>query len=179
MKYKYLRYIKGLQPRMHFLLLNFIYLIIFIYNKSSDNINAKHAHTLTQCLLKSSLLRKTYPLFSIVPSSLYRFRLRNKKSSSVGRAFPLAPGVMGKTFTMEGSIHTDVSAGAGQGLKGTGENTTPLTEGVPSLTHPQLISRGADMMEETKRAVPNGSGGANGSNGLSGTSRNTSGSTEQ
>lgn len=111
-----------------------------------------------------------------VPLSLYRFRLRNKKSSSVGRAFPLAPGVMGKTFTMEGSIHTDVSAGVGQGIKGTAENTANLTEGVPGLTHPQLISRGADMMEEMKRVVPNGSSGSNGSNG---TNRNTSGSTEQ
>ena len=79
---------------------------------------------------------------------------------------------MGKTFTMEGSIHTDVSTRVGQGLKGTGDNT----EGVTGLTHPQLISRGADMMEEMKRAVPNGSNGANGSNGLS---RTTSGSTEQ
>lgn len=84
---------------------------------------------------------------------------------------------MGKTFTMEGSIHADVSAGSVQGLKA--ENTTPLTEGVPSLTHPQLISRGADMMEEIKRAVPNGSSGANLSNGLSGAKRNTTGSTEQ
>lgn len=81
---------------------------------------------------------------------------------------------MGKTFTVEGSIHADVSAGTVQGHKG--ENTTPLTEGLPSLTHPQLISRGA---EEIKRAVPNGSGGANLSNGLSGANRNTSGSAEQ
>lgn len=97
----------------------------------------------------------------------------------MGRAFPLAPGVMGKTFTMESSIHADVSAGMGQGLKGTGESTASLTEGVPGLAHPQLISRGADMMEEMKRAVPNGSSGANGSNGLSGASRTTSGPTEQ
>lgn len=115
--------------------------------------------------------------FCVVPYSLYRFRLRNKKSSSVGRTFPLAPGVMGKTFTMEGSIHSDVSAGMGQGLKGTGENTDSLTEGMPGLTHPQLISRGADMMEEMNRAVPNGSNDAKGSNGL--TTRNSSGSTEQ
>lgn len=81
---------------------------------------------------------------------------------------------MGKTFTMEGSIHTDVSGGMGQGLKGTGENTASLTEGVPGLSHPELIPRGADMMEEMKRAVPNGS---NGSNGLS--NRSSSGSTEQ
>lgn len=128
---------------------------------------------------KPSPLHLTIELNWIVHPCLHRFRLRNKKSSSVGRAFPLAPGVMGKTFTMEGSIHTDVSAGVGQGLKGTGDNTGTLTDGVPGLTHPQLISRGADMMEEMKRAVPNGSNGANGSNGLSGTNRTTSGSTEQ
>ncbi|XP_062290860.1 roquin-2 [Scomber scombrus] len=116
--------------------------------------------------------RGTNCTFAHTQDELEKFRLRNKKSSSVGRAFPLAPGVMGKTFTMEGSIHTDVSAGVGQGLKGTGDNT----EGIPGLTHPQLISRGADMMEEMKRAVPNGSNGANGSNGLI---RTTSGSTEQ
>lgn len=76
---------------------------------------------------------------------------------------------------MEGSVHTDASVGAGQGLKGTGENTPTLAEGVPGLTHPQLISRGADMMEDMKRVVSNGSNGANGS----GANRNTSGSTEQ
>lgn len=123
--------------------------------------------------------RGTNCTFAHTQDELEKFRLRNKKSSSVGRAFPLAPGVLGKTFTMEGSIHTDVSAGVGQGLKGTGENTTTLTEGVLGLSHPQLISRGADMMEEMKRVVPNGSNGANGSNGLSGTNRNTSGSIEQ
>ncbi|XP_074473159.1 roquin-2 isoform X1 [Sebastes fasciatus] len=121
--------------------------------------------------------RGTNCTFAHTQDELEKFRLRNKKSSSVGRAFPLAPGVMGKTFTMEGSIQTDVSTSVGQGLKGTGENTASLTEAGPGLTHPQLISRGADMMEEMKRAVPNGSNGANGSNGLS--SRNTSGSTEQ
>lgn len=77
---------------------------------------------------------------------------------------------------MEGGIHEELSAGVGQGLQDTGEDMASLTEGVPCLTHPQLISRGADMMEEIKRAVPNGSNGANGSNGLS--SRNT-GSTEK
>ncbi|XP_033503265.1 roquin-2 isoform X1 [Epinephelus lanceolatus] len=118
--------------------------------------------------------RGTNCTFAHTQDELEKFRLRNKKSSSAGRAFPLAPGVMGKTFTMEGSIHTDVSGGMGQGLKGTGENTASLTEGVPSLSHPELIPRGADMMEEMKRAVPNGS---NGSNGLS--NRSSSGSTEQ
>lgn len=63
---------------------------------------------------------------------------------------------MGKTFTIEASLPTEVSAALGQGSKGSGDNAT--AEGVlPSLTHPQLISRGADMLEEIKRAVPNGS----------------------
>ena len=98
----------------------------------------------------------------------------------MGRAFPLAPGVMGKTFTMEGSLHEDVSVGVVEGLKGTGDNAATLTDGVPGLTHPQFISRGADIIEEMKRVVPNGtSGGANGCNGLPGTNRTTSGATEQ
>lgn len=125
---------------------------------------------------------KSFPIvlnLTVVLPSLYRFRLRNKKSSSVGRAFPLAPGVLSKTLTMEGNIHTDLSAGVGQGLKGTGENSTSLTEGVPSLSHPQLISRGSDMMEDMKRAVPNGSNGANGPKGLSGTNRTMQCLTEQ
>lgn len=120
--------------------------------------------------------RGTNCTFAHTQDELEKFRLRNKKSISAGRAFPLSPGVMGKTFTMEGGIHEESSAGVGQGLQDTGEDMASLTEGVPSLTHPQLISRGADMMEEIKRAVPNGSNGANGSNGLS--SRNT-GSTEK
>ncbi|XP_074546434.1 roquin-2 isoform X1 [Halichoeres trimaculatus] len=119
--------------------------------------------------------RGTNCTFAHTQDELEKFRLRNKKSSSTGRTFPLAPGVMGKTFTMEGSPHTDVSGGVVQGLKGTGENS----EGSPVLTHLQLISRGADMMEDMKRGVPNGSGGANGSNGLPGSNRNTSGSNEQ
>lgn len=80
----------------------------------------------------------------------------------MGRTFSLASGVMGKTFTTEGSVHTDVCAGAGQGLKCTEEGTVTLTEGAPGLTHPQLISRGADIMEEMNRALPNGSNGSNG-----------------
>uniref|UniRef100_A0A7N6BCW7 RING-type E3 ubiquitin transferase n=1 Tax=Anabas testudineus TaxID=64144 RepID=A0A7N6BCW7_ANATE len=115
--------------------------------------------------------RGTNCTFAHTQDELEKFRLRNKKSSNVGRAFPLAPGVLSKTLTMEGNIHTDMSAGVGQGLKGAGENTASLTEGVPSLTHPQLISRGPDMMEDMKRAVPNGSSGANGPKGLSGTNR--------
>ncbi|XP_068608881.1 roquin-2 [Brachionichthys hirsutus] len=118
--------------------------------------------------------RGTNCTFAHTQDELEKFRLRNKKSSSVGgHVFPLAPGVMGKTFTMEGSVHTDVA------LKGTGDNTAAATEGVPGVTRPQLISRGADMMEDTKRVVANGSGTASRSNGLSGASRNASGSTEQ
>ncbi|XP_072227381.1 roquin-2 isoform X3 [Leuresthes tenuis] len=122
--------------------------------------------------------RGTNCTFAHTQDELEKFRLRNKKSGSVGRAFPLAPGVMNKNFTMEGSMHNDVSAGVEQGLKSTGENTA-MTEGVPSLTHPSLISRGADMMEELKRPVANGTSAANGSSRLSGTNRTTSGSTEQ
>ncbi|KAM3873804.1 roquin-2 [Diretmus argenteus] len=119
--------------------------------------------------------RGTNCTFAHTQDELEKFRLRNKKISSVGRPFPLAQGVMGKTLTGEGSIHpSDVSMGVGQGLKGSGENAgSGLSDSV--LSHPQLISRGADMMEEIKRVVPNGS---NGSNGLSGTNRSTSGSME-
>ncbi|XP_019937489.2 roquin-2 isoform X1 [Paralichthys olivaceus] len=123
--------------------------------------------------------RGTNCTFAHTQDELEKFRLRNKKSNSVGRAFPLAPGVMGKTFTMEGSIHEDVSAGVVEGLKGTGDNATTLTDGVPVLTHPQLITRGADMIEEMKRVVPNGTSGANGCNGLPGTNRTMSGAMEQ
>lgn len=97
---------------------------------------------------------------------MVRFRLRNKKSSATGRVFPLAPGVMGKTFALEAGLHPDAPAGAGQGLKG--DNTTVVVEGVAVGTHHKLISRGADMTEDVKRTAPNGSGGANGSNGLTG-----------
>ncbi|XP_070706298.1 roquin-2 [Pempheris klunzingeri] len=116
--------------------------------------------------------RGTNCTFAHTQDELEKFRLRNKKSSSVGRSFPLAPGVMGKTFTMEG---TDVSAGAGQMPKGSGENA----DGLPGLTPPQLVSRGADVMDDLKRAAPNGSNGATASNGLSGANRTTTGSTEQ
>uniref|UniRef100_A0AAQ4RGG6 RING-type E3 ubiquitin transferase n=1 Tax=Gasterosteus aculeatus aculeatus TaxID=481459 RepID=A0AAQ4RGG6_GASAC len=121
--------------------------------------------------------RGTNCTFAHTQDELEKFRLRNKKSSSVGRPFPLAPGVMGKTFTMEGSVHTDVCTEMGPGLKSNGENTDSPTEAVSDLTHPQLISRGADMMEDTSRAAPNVSNAANGFNGMS--TRNTSGSTEQ
>lgn len=74
-------------------------------------------------------------------------------------------------------MHTDVSSSVGQGLQGAGDNANTLTDGVPCVTHPQLISRGADMMEDMKRVVPNGTSAATGSNGLTGAKRNTS--TEQ
>lgn len=119
--------------------------------------------------------RGTSCTFAHTQDELEKFRLRNKKSSSVGHAFPLAQGAMNKKFTMEGSIHTDVSGGVGQGLKGTGDNSATMAEGVPSLTHPQLISRGVDVKEEPKRAVLNGTSGAN----VSSSNKTTSGSTEQ
>ncbi|XP_029024740.1 roquin-2 isoform X3 [Betta splendens] len=120
--------------------------------------------------------RGTNCTFAHTQDELEKFRLRNKKSSSVTRAFP---GVLGKSLTVDGSVHADVSTAAGQGLKGMGENAAGLTEGVPSLTHPQLISRGPDAIEDLKRAVPNGSSGANGPNGLSSANRTMLGSTEQ
>ncbi|KAM9735053.1 roquin-2 isoform 2-T5 [Menidia menidia] len=122
--------------------------------------------------------RGTNCTFAHTQDELEKFRLRNKKSGSVGRAFPLAPGVMNKNYSMEGGIHGDMSAGVEQGLKCSGENAA-ITEGVPSLTHPPLISRGADMMEVMKRPEPNGTSTTNGTSRLSGSNRITSGSTEQ
>lgn len=101
-----------------------------------------------------------------------RFRLRNKKGSGAGRTFPLAQGVMGKTFAVEGGLHADASPGQpgqpgqlgqpGQpGLKAPAESPVALSEvAVPSLSHPQLIPRSPDLAEETNRAAPNGSGTA-------------------
>lgn len=118
--------------------------------------------------------RGTNCTFAHTQDELEKFRLRNKKSGSVTRSLHSAQGVMGKTFTVEG---TDVSATVGQGPKSSGEIS--VTEAVPGLTHPQLISRGADMLEDFKRAVPNGSSRASGSNGLCATNRSLSGSSEQ
>ncbi|XP_034048016.1 roquin-2 isoform X2 [Thalassophryne amazonica] len=116
--------------------------------------------------------RGTNCTFAHTQDELEKFRLRNKKSSSAGRPFPLAQGVMGKTFTLEGgALSPDVSPGVGQGLKAT-ENIA-LTESIPSLTHTSLIPQGANTTEEMKATAPNGSCGSNGSN------RNASGSTEQ
>lgn len=119
---------------------------------------------------------KPWECFVLLPvtSSVVRFRLRNKKSSAGGRVFPLAPGVMGKTFTLEAGLHTDAPAGGRQGLQG--DSAAVLVEGVASGTHHKLMSRGADTMEDLKRAAANGSSGANGSNGLTG---NRKTSTEQ
>lgn len=74
------------------------------------------------------------------------------------------PSGVGKAFALEGSIHPDVSAGGA-------ENPVTLTDGVQGPNHPQLISRGADVL---KRAVVNGCAGANGSNGFISNNRTTS-----
>uniref|UniRef100_A0A8C7Z328 RING-type E3 ubiquitin transferase n=1 Tax=Oryzias sinensis TaxID=183150 RepID=A0A8C7Z328_9TELE len=116
--------------------------------------------------------RGTNCTFAHTQDELEKFRLRNKKSSCVGRAFPLAPGVMNKTFSMEAGIHTDVSAGVGPDLKGATENAGAKMEGVPSLAHQSLISRGTDG----KRLVPNGING--GGNGVPGTNRASAGSSD-
>lgn len=81
---------------------------------------------------------------------LQRFRLRNKKSGSVVRQFPLA----------------------NKGIKDTEENMGPTTEVGSSLTNPLLISRGSGGVEELKRVVTNGTNGTNGP------TRTPSGSTE-
>lgn len=159
-------------------------LVEFIQNFSKKNhdtpqpqANSKYKTSMCRDLRQQGgCPRGTNCTFAHTQDELEKFRLRNKKSGSAGRAFPLAPGVMNKTFNMEGSVHADVS---GPGLKGSGESAASMKEGVPGLSHPQLISRGADMLEEMKRAVPNGSSGVNGSNGPSGCSRTPSGSTEQ
>uniref|UniRef100_A0A3P9GZZ0 RING-type E3 ubiquitin transferase n=1 Tax=Oryzias latipes TaxID=8090 RepID=A0A3P9GZZ0_ORYLA len=116
--------------------------------------------------------RGTNCTFAHTQDELEKFRLRNKKSSCVGRAFPLAPGVMNKTFSMEAGIHTDVSAGVGPDLKGATENAGAKMEGVPGLAHQSLISRGTDG----KRPVPNGISG--GGNGVPGTNRASAGSSD-
>ncbi|KAJ0057283.1 hypothetical protein NL108_002238 [Boleophthalmus pectinirostris] len=118
--------------------------------------------------------RGTNCTFAHTQDELEKFRLRNKKSGSLNRSLHLVQGVMGKTFTVEGS---DVTAVADQGSKGLGD--TAVIEGVPNLTHPQLICRGADMLEDIKRAVPNESTVPNGSSELCATTRASSGSAEQ
>lgn len=84
----------------------------------------------------------------------------------MGRVFPLAPGVLGKSLALEAGLHADAGPGPGpgQGLKG--DDAAVLVEVV---THHKLTSRGADAMEDVKRAAPSGSSGANGSEGLTGT----------
>lgn len=89
----------------------------------------------------------------------------------MGRVFPLAPGVLGKTLALEAGLHADAGPGPGQGLKG--DDAAVLVEVV---THHKLTSRGADAMEDVKRAAPSGSSGANGSEALTGTRKT---STEQ
>ncbi|XP_019727555.1 roquin-2 isoform X2 [Hippocampus comes] len=102
--------------------------------------------------------------FAHTQDELDKFRLKNKKSGSLSRAFPPSGG---KTFTAEGSIHTD-------GAAGVGEDT--LKEGG---AHPQLISRVAEPMDDIARVVPSESVGASGSNGPSGAGMTFLGSAEQ
>ncbi|XP_044000802.1 roquin-2 isoform X1 [Gambusia affinis] len=90
--------------------------------------------------------RGTSCTFAHTQDELEKFRLRNKKSSSVVRPFSLAS----------------------KGLKDADENM----EEASSLTNPLLISRGSGGVEELKRALTNGTSGANGPN------RTKSGSTE-
>ncbi|XP_047228722.1 roquin-2 isoform X1 [Girardinichthys multiradiatus] len=94
--------------------------------------------------------RGTSCTFAHTQDELEKFRLRNKKSVSVVRPFPLA----------------------NKGIKDAEENMGSTTEGGSSLTNPLLISRGPGGVEELKRAVMNGTCGANVPN------RTTSGSTE-
>uniref|UniRef100_A0A3Q2QLG1 RING-type E3 ubiquitin transferase n=1 Tax=Fundulus heteroclitus TaxID=8078 RepID=A0A3Q2QLG1_FUNHE len=94
--------------------------------------------------------RGTSCTFAHTQDELEKFRLRNKKSGSVVRPFPLG----------------------NKGMKDAEENMGCTTEGGSSLTSPLLISRGPGGVEELKRTVMNGSGGANGPH------RSTSGSTE-
>ncbi|XP_077398365.1 roquin-2 isoform X2 [Vanacampus margaritifer] len=102
--------------------------------------------------------------FAHTQDELEKFRLRNKKSGSVSRAFPPCGG---KSFTVEGSIHIDGSVEAGEDI---------LTEGSP---HTQLISRGSDTMEGIKRVVSSESVEASGCDGLSGATMTLLGSAEQ
>uniref|UniRef100_A0A673Y3D1 RING-type E3 ubiquitin transferase n=1 Tax=Salmo trutta TaxID=8032 RepID=A0A673Y3D1_SALTR len=105
--------------------------------------------------------------FAHTQDELEKYRMRNKKISGVGRPFPLAQGSMGSEG---GDSGEEACAG---GLKGSDKvGSGSLTEG---STHPQLIPRGGNMMEEMKRerSVDNGA------NGLTGSSRSSSGSMEQ
>ncbi|XP_042158006.1 roquin-2 isoform X1 [Oncorhynchus tshawytscha] len=105
--------------------------------------------------------------FAHTQDELEKYRMRNKKISGVGRPFPLAQGSMGSEG---GDSGEEACAG---GLKGSDKvGSGSLTEG---STHPQLIPRGGNMMEEMKRERSV----VNGSNGLTGSSRSSSGSLEQ
>ena len=100
--------------------------------------------------------------------------MRNKKILSVGRPFPLQQGLLGQGLSMEaGDI--PASVGGGQGPDGRGSPVEGLLSHPTPQPHPQpqLLSRGADLMEEMKRSVPNGS------NGMIGPSRTSSGPTDQ
>ncbi|CAB1352099.1 unnamed protein product [Coregonus sp. 'balchen'] len=108
--------------------------------------------------------------FAHTQDELETNRMRNKKISGVGRPYPLAQGSMGSGLSMEGDDSGEEACTGG--LKGSDKGGSgSLTE---VATHPQLIPRGGDMMENMKRerSVPNGS------NGLTGSRRSSSGSME-
>ncbi|XP_049594947.1 roquin-2 isoform X2 [Syngnathus scovelli] len=148
-------------------------LVEFIQNFSKKShetpqhqVNSKYKTSMCRDLRhQGGCPRGTNCTFAHTQDELEKFRLRNKKSGSVSRAFPPSGG---KTFMLEGTVHTDGAAGVGE--------EDVLTDGD---AHSQLISKGADNMEGIKTAVPSESIGASGSNGLSGTSMTLLGSAEQ
>ncbi|XP_072311436.1 roquin-2 isoform X2 [Eucyclogobius newberryi] len=116
--------------------------------------------------------RGTNCTFAHTQDELEKFRLRNKKSGSLSRSVHLVQGVLGKTFTIEGS---DVCTEAGQDSISLGDSA--VIEG--NLSHPQVICRGPDMLEDVTRAPPNESNVGSGPNELCSTTRALSGSAEQ
>lgn len=109
--------------------------------------------------------------FAHTQDELEKFRLKNKKSGSLNRSLHIVQGVLGKALASEGS---DISVAACQSSKCSAD-----TAGVPNHSHPQLITREGDMMEEMKNAVPNGSSAAYVSSVLCTTTKASSGSMEQ
>lgn len=75
---------------------------------------------------------------------------------------------MGKSFALEAGLHAEAPAGQGQGQGLKGEDAVVLAEVGAGGTQQKLTSRGAEAMEDVKRAGPNGCGGANGSGGPTG-----------
>uniref|UniRef100_A0A3B5L9P1 RING-type E3 ubiquitin transferase n=1 Tax=Xiphophorus couchianus TaxID=32473 RepID=A0A3B5L9P1_9TELE len=127
-------------------------LVEFIQNfskKSHETPQANSKYKTSMCRdlrQQGGCPRGTSCTFAHTQDELEKFRLRNKKSGSVVRPFSLAS----------------------KGLKDAEENM----EEASSMTHPLLISRGSGSVEELKRALTNGTSGANGPN------RTKSGSTE-